>query len=800
MKYRKNFWLAIVIAVSNFGILSIEANDKPFHVLNPEQFQALMGDEPDWISQNVPLLDSPDSQINEIYYFRWRVYKKHIKETPDGFIISEFTPDVPWAGKYNSISCAAGHHFYEGRWINNRKYLDDYGAFWFRKSGNPRLYSFWAADAYYARYLVNADQQWLTGLLPDLVKNFEAWEKSNQDENGLFWQEDGKDGMEVSIGGSGYRSTINSYMYGDAIAIAQIAGLSGEQSLAATYLDKAAKIKQLVHSKLWDNEAKFFKTLPREKEAKLVDVREEHGFVPWYFNLPDKGYETAWSQLMNPEGFFATFGPTTAERRHPRFNFKNDHDCLWNGPSWPYATTQTLVAMANVFNNYKQDVINKKDYFTVLKNYTRSQYKDGHPWIAEDLDGITGKWIVDKDRSFDYNHSAYCDLVISGLIGLRPRADNRIEIHPLIPEKTWDYFCLDGIPYHNHILTIFYDKTGERYHHGTGLQVWVDGKKTASSKNLASGISAVLPENNYSKTLTPHNESNAGWIKYAGSPVLGGDLGTCFDISVLKEKETYRMWFSWRPKKSIALVESTDGIHWSAPEIVLEPNPDTKWESDMNRPVVIKRGKTYSMWYTGQTDNHSWIGYAISPDGKTWTRQSKEPVISPDLPWEKAAVMCPHVIWDEQKKIYRMWYSGGEQYEPDAIGYAESPDGIQWTKWKNNPIFSADATNSWEQHKVTACQVLPYKNEYLMFYIGFRDVDHAQIGIARSKDGITGWQRLPANPILSPGEGQWDHDAVYKPSAIFDGKQWMLWYNGRRGNKEQIGLAIHDGLDLGFEK
>ncbi|HKM52332.1 MAG TPA: hypothetical protein VJY33_02920 [Isosphaeraceae bacterium] len=40
--------------------------------------------------------------------------------------------------------------------------------------------------------------------------------------------------------------------------------------------------------------------------------------------------------------------------------------------------------------------------------------------------------------------------------------------------------------------------------------------------------------------------------------------------------------------------------------------------------------------------------------------------------------MCPHVLWDEQAKLYRMWYSGGEQYEPNAIGFA--------TEWRVEEI------------------------------------------------------------------------------------------------------------------
>jgi predicted GH43/DUF377 family glycosyl hydrolase len=260
------------------------------------------------------------------------------------------------------------------------------------------------------------------------------------------------------------------------------------------------------------------------------------------------------------------------------------------------------------------------------------------------------------------------------------------------------------------------------------------------------------------------------------------------------------MWFSWRPKKSIALVESRDGLQWSEPLTVLGSGQETGWEDDINRPVVVKRSGSYHLWYTGQAGGHSWIGYATSGDGKTWERTSKKPVLSADKPWERVAVMCPHVIWDEGKRFYRMWYSGGEQYEPDAIGYATSPDGLNWTKLATNPVFRADPSHPWEQHKVTACQVIRHGQWYCMFYVGFRDIDHAQIGLARSRDGISKWERLPANPIIRAGKEQteWDFYACYKPSVIFDGKRWLLWYNGRRAGLEQIGLAIHEGEDLGF--
>ncbi|MGC8834524.1 MAG: family 43 glycosylhydrolase [Armatimonadota bacterium] len=295
-------------------------------------------------------------------------------------------------------------------------------------------------------------------------------------------------------------------------------------------------------------------------------------------------------------------------------------------------------------------------------------------------------------------------------------------------------------------------------------------------------------------------ETASGWVKWLANPVIGGELGTVFDVAVLAEYGGYRMWASWRPQRSIALFESLDGIHWSDPVIVLAPNPDQDWEEDVNRPAVLKKSGVYHMWYTGQCGGkQSFIGYAASRDGVSWQRMSREPVLAPELPWEKVAVMCPHVIWDEALGLYRMWYSGGEQYEPNAVGYATSPDGLHWTKHPENPIFVPDPSYEWEQDRVAGAQVLQFGGWHYMFYIGFRDIHHAQIGIARSRDGITNWERHPQNPVIRPGLGSFDEDACYKPFALFDGRRWLLWYNGRRGSLEQIGLTVHEGEDLGFD-
>jgi hypothetical protein len=463
-----------------------------------------------FLTNNVPRFECPDKAFERTFYFRWWTYRKHIKMTPDGYVVTEFLPKVPWSGKYNTISCPAAHHIYEGRWLHNTKIMNDYSAFWLTPGSTPRRYSFWIADAFYANHLVRPDRARLIGTLDGLIANYQAWEQSHRGDAPLFYQIDDRDGMEVSIGRSGHRATINSYMYGDAKAIAEIATLAGQRDIAKTFRAKAQEIKTQVQAKLWDPDAMFFKVLPQGENQTLVDVRELHGYTPWYFNLPDtgKGYEAAWKQLMDPKGFYAPFGPTTAEQRHPRFAVAyKDHECQWNGPSWPMATSVTLTALANVLNKYPQDAVDRTAYFNTLTCYTNShtlKRADGKvvPWIDENLNPFTGDWISrtrlktwkdgtwdagkgGKERGKDYNHSTYNDLIITGLVGLRPRADAVVEVNPLLPADTWDYFCLDNVLYHGQILTILWDKTGDRYGKGPGLKVFSNGKEIARCDTLS---------------------------------------------------------------------------------------------------------------------------------------------------------------------------------------------------------------------------------------------------------------------------------------------------------------------------
>ncbi len=140
------FFISAVLAVANTGIVAqhiLKADNykhyiDSFNVNDEELFVQYINNEKSWdfLSDNIPLLDCPDKMIEQTYYFRWWTYRKHIKKTPEGFVILEFLPDVPWAGKYNTINCPAAHHIYEGRWMHDPSYIKDYAKFWLEGGGD----------------------------------------------------------------------------------------------------------------------------------------------------------------------------------------------------------------------------------------------------------------------------------------------------------------------------------------------------------------------------------------------------------------------------------------------------------------------------------------------------------------------------------------------------------------------------------------------------------------------------------------------------------------------------------------
>ena len=310
---------------------------------------------------------------------------------PPPWVVTEFEADVPWAGAYNTISCAAGHHLMEGRWLRNRSYLDSYARFWLTSpagASNARKYTFWVASAVYERSLVTGDASLLLELYPALQANYRAWVGSQLSHtHRCLWQYADRDGQENSIGGDGCRPLLQSVMYGEAMALAAIAELAGDASGAHRFRDEARRWQRALLS-LWAPARAFFMTRavarpasaprhdwaeqqrrssralnqgrcpPEWREGELVSSRELQGLSsPWYFGaVPAEEaaqYAASWAPLFDPtSGFAAPWGPRTAERSDPCYNYSTAHESDWQAPSWPFETSKVITGALRFLHEY----------------------------------------------------------------------------------------------------------------------------------------------------------------------------------------------------------------------------------------------------------------------------------------------------------------------------------------------------------------------------------------------------------------------------------------------------------------
>eukprot|EP01043_Picozoa_sp_COSAG02_P048528 COSAG02_NODE_4773_length_4994_cov_3.910725_5_plen_485_part_00 len=343
-----------------------------------------------WAQDHFPWFETDDVDLEKAFYFRMYSYHNHINQTADSggtghlpeqfHYVTEFYPHVPWAAKYNTIPCAAGHHIHEGRWLRDPQIMSDYLKFWFWGGGSPEYYTFWVATSAWANYQIAGNATLLKELYPVLASNYwDAMYKPNfSKEYQCYWHLSDREGEENSVGGDGCRPVSNSVMYGEATAMQSIATLLGNSTAAAEWGRQAAFWQDVILKKLWSEDLEFFVTLtvpkPNNTKAALpvdrkrrrknpslptmmsekqeptytgpgsqcpskgaphwpvgeqVTVREIMGLSsPWYFSVIPKDddkalgkYVSSFKQLTDPQGFAAKWGPRTAELRTPCYNF-----------------------------------------------------------------------------------------------------------------------------------------------------------------------------------------------------------------------------------------------------------------------------------------------------------------------------------------------------------------------------------------------------------------------------------------------------------------------------------------------
>ncbi|MDY6796391.1 MAG: DUF5719 family protein [Actinomycetota bacterium] len=194
----------------------------------------------------------------------------------------------------------------------------------------------------------------------------------------------------------------------------------------------------------------------------------------------------------------------------------------------------------------------------------------------------------------------------------------------------------------------------------------------------------------------------------------------------------YKMWY-WAGTMTYSIndlrtADSTDGVNWVNDQVLTQDagsslvtgvSPD--WNRGSYGPVSMLYNPsasntgghpfdyTFTMYYDGTTGGEEVIGLGYSADGNHWYRYSSDPVLDHGGAgdWDEDYVTNGTVIPGVNGE-WHMWYSGsgpsggGNQ----GIGYATSPDGINWTRDAYNPVMYYTDGVAWRDVRTYTPSVL----------------------------------------------------------------------------------------------
>ena len=212
------------------------------------------------------------------------------------------------------------------------------------------------------------------------------------------------------------------------------------------------------------------------------------------------------------------------------------------------------------------------------------------------------------------------------------------------------------------------------------------------------------------------------WKKHPGNPICSDPKEAVIRPSITKHKDKYYLFTSdWQFTDALGIISrwtSKDGLHWGDKVAILQPTQP--WEGPLhNTAVVIDEEGTWQMLYVASTCDE--IGYAHSPDGVHWTKYKKNPVIS--VRPRRCGDPCLRKIGNR----YFVWYSKCALPKGDACTFCLwSEDMIHWNPIYNGPQIGF--TQPWEHGRgrpeahysclITDPDVVEHNGKVFLYYQG----------------------------------------------------------------------------------
>jgi hypothetical protein len=186
-------------------------------------------------------------------------------------------------------------------------------------------------------------------------------------------------------------------------------------------------------------------------------------------------------------------------------------------------------------------------------------------------------------------------------------------------------------------------------------------------------------------------------------------------------------------------------------------------------------------------------GLAVSTDGgETFARTSRVPVC--DRTDAEPFFRVVHTMMLDEGR-WRAWYGAGDSFDAEDgrqyprynIRHAYSPDGFHLA---DEHEVCVDMRGG--EYRVGRPYVVKDAGVYRMFYGAGTKAEGYRLAYAESEDGIN-WTRRDAEVGIEVSASGWDSRMQAYPALVTSGDQVYLFYNGNDYGRDGFGYAVLEG-------
>jgi beta-1,2-mannobiose phosphorylase / 1,2-beta-oligomannan phosphorylase len=296
--------------------------------------------------------------------------------------------------------------------------------------------------------------------------------------------------------------------------------------------------------------------------------------------------------------------------------------------------------------------------------------------------------------------------------------------------------------------------------------------------------------------------SNFELKRYPDNPVLPSVKNTWMEDQtanpdLLLINDIYYMYFRGQQNEHDRIGVATipknqfDGIMWNIhPDAIIDVGVPGTWDEEHTLdPATVYVDGTVYLYYSAVGNNCSRsICIATSKDGINFTKYEDNPIVIGG---------GPEVVYKDGIFYLYFWKN-----RPGRKGFqlhlSTSQDGFNYTEYQEEPVLPASIEDSWDSFTVETPRIFKENETYYMLYCGSdcHEDYPANAGLATSKDLIH-WEKYDKNPIFSRGkEGEWDEGAIWFTTVEKINGIYYLWYEGYGGGTartEEYGSYLKGG-------